>query len=52
MSINERLANQQAHIKKIYEKIEGLQAKVKRLEQEGSYFDRVENIKEVRNLNG
>ena len=29
-----------------------LKDKVKRLEQEGSYFNRVENIKEVRNLNG
>jgi len=29
-----------------------LKSKVKKLEKEGSYFDRVENIKEVRNLNG
>ena len=55
MSISERLANQQAHIKKIYEKIEDLQMKVKKLEQKDSYYptkEEISSIKEVRNING
>jgi len=34
------------------DEIAELKSKVKKLEKEGSYFDRVENIKEGRNLNG
>ena len=38
--------------KTLTDEVVRLTAKVKKLEQEGSYFDRIENIKEVRNLNG
>ena len=34
------------------DQITELKGKVKKLEQEGSYFDRVENIKEIQNLSG
>jgi len=55
MSISERLANQQAHIKAIYKILDGLKAKVKKLEQQDSYYptqEEISSIKEVRNLNG
>ena len=55
MSINERLANQQVHINVLYKKLEDLKAKVKKLEQVGSYYpteEEINNIKEVKNLNG
>jgi len=45
LSAIETFKNQKAQIAE-------LKSKVDKLEKEGSYFDRVENIKEVRNLNG
>ena len=48
MSIEERLANHHAHIKKLYEKIEKLQAKVKKLEQQGSYYPTQEEIPNIK----
>ena len=38
MSIGERLANQQAHINVLYKKLEELEAKVKHLEQQQTYY--------------
>ena len=48
MSISERLANQQAHINKLYEKIEELQANIKALEQLSSYYPNKAEIKNIK----
>jgi len=48
MSINERLANQRAHIKQLYERIADLQEKVKKLEQKDSYYPTKEETRNIK----
>ncbi len=56
MSATNQLVINLINVNKKIEAIEArqrnLEKRVNDLEKEGSYFDRAENIKEVRNLNG